>query len=142
MWFFIAFAFDESVDHRLEQRRFDLVLVAMLLNVALAVSVQWLSSWTARNSSTMLYAVIGQAKTAATVGMSIFVFGESLSRDICMGLCICLLAAVSLSVVEAFEDEVRNKFASRVIAVSSIASLLLIVASLTQRWSGSRPNTT
>jgi len=108
IWFCVAY----SIENRLQKdgptpagNGVMLLSIMALLNVFLAISVQWLSTWAARESTTMLYAVTGQAKTAATVIVSVAVFRESPSlRSIC-GLCLSLMVALKLAAKEAYEKE-------------------------------------
>lgn len=53
----------------------------------------------------MIYAVIGQAKTATSVLLSLVVFHESLSPRSIFGLSLSLMVALTLAAVEAFENE-------------------------------------
>ena len=74
------------------------------MNVTLAVLVQWLSTWTARNSSTVLYAVMGQAKTAVTVMLSVPVFGKVPSLDTILGLALCVVVASAMAINDSFKE--------------------------------------
>jgi hypothetical protein len=105
--------------------------VAMLfLNAVLAVSVQWFSTWTAGNSSTMLYAVIGQAKTAATVALGVLVFQTPLSIRTLAGLSICLTAAFALALSEVSGGQANRATASRCTTLSILLSTILLSALL------------
>jgi hypothetical protein len=109
--------------------------VAMLcLNAALAVSVQWFSTWTAGNSSTMLYAVIGQAKTAATVALGVLVFQTPLSIRTLVGLSICLIAAFTLAILEVSGGQTNT--ASRCTKLSILLSTILLSALLFGEFHG------
>ena len=77
--------------------------ITVISNLFLAVSVQFLSTWSAKQSTTMLYAVIGQAKTAASVILSVFLFEEKLSMRSASGLSLCLVVALQLAAKEACE---------------------------------------
>jgi len=79
------------------------VAFLVVVNGFLAVSVQWLSTWAAGSSSTTLYAVIGQAKTAATVFVGVIVFSTPLSLQTSLGLLTCVVAALALTLSEASE---------------------------------------
>ena len=109
--------------------------VAMLfLNAVLAVSVQWFSTWTAGNSSTMLYAVIGQAKTAATVALGVLVFQTPLSIRTLVGLSICLIAAFTLAILEVSGGQTNT--ASRCTKLSILLSTILLSALLFGEFHG------
>ena len=69
-------------------------------NLMLAVLVQYLSTWTAGNTNAMIYAVLGQAKTAVTVALSATVFNLTLSRRTVCGFATCLGVACALSIGE------------------------------------------
>ena len=103
------------------------------LNIILAISVQWFSIWTAMNSTTMMYAVVGQVKTAATVLLSVFILDETISFRSALGLSICLVSAFMLTVCEFFENDFENKVASRLVSLASIATILCVGVSLVVR---------
>jgi hypothetical protein len=102
----------------------------LCLNAILAVSVQWLSTWTAGNSSTMLYAVIGQAKTAATVALGVLVFQTPLSIRTHVGLSICLTAAFALALSDVSGGQTNRATASRCTTLSILLSTILLSALL------------
>ena len=93
-----------------------ITLVSM--NAILAVLVQWLSAWTARNSSTVLYAVMGQAKTAVTILPSVPVFGKAPSLNTSLGLALCVVVAISMAINDSFKETLatfnvrRRRYAS------------------------------
>ena len=102
----------------------------LCLNSVLAVSVQWLSTWTAGNSSTMLYAVIGQAKTAATIALGVLVFQTSLSVKSLIGLSICLVASFSLALSEISGVQSKKETASSRCTTFSISLSVVLLCAL------------
>ena len=106
--------------------------LAIVANCFLAVSVQWFSTWTAGNSSTMLYAVVGQAKTAATVMFGLFIFGGTLSLQALLGLSICSCAAFSLALVESFDLDLDDRNASHTSNVCNTLVAVLLLISLSK----------
>ena len=109
----------------------------LIMNLTLAVLVQWLSTWTARNCSTTIYAVLGQAKTAATITLSVPALGESLSACTTSGLAMCLSAASALAFYEhSAPNYMRLQvFHSQYIkAMTVILLLVLIVVTLHYTW--------
>lgn len=74
----------------------------LVLNCLLAISVQFLSTWTMKTVSVKLYAVIGQVKTATTVLLAGLIFKEKVSVRMrnsfaCVMIFGCLLTAVENS---------------------------------------------
>jgi hypothetical protein len=76
------------------------IVLLLLSNLALAVLVQYLSTWVAVHTSTLLYAVLGQAKTAATLALSACVFHVTLSRRVICGVATYLSVAAALSICD------------------------------------------
>lgn len=133
--FLTALCFESQMsvaDIRFEEKLVDFA-APTLANLLLAVSVQWLSTWAASKSTTMVYAIVGQAKTAATVMLGILMFQESISLRGILGLCVCLIAALTLAASEAFEKEGHNSpvkhiltnFGSRIVAILVAAAMLM-----------------
>ena len=102
----------------------------LCLNAVLAVSVQWFSTWTAGNSTTMLYAVVGQAKTAATIALGVFVFQIPLSIRTIVGLIICVTTAFALALSEVSLGQTYRTTASRCTTLSILLSTILLSALL------------
>ena len=126
MLFLIALSFEQKVSGAEIHFEYDVVgaSASVLVNLLLAVSVQWLSMWAASKSTTMIYAIIGQAKTAATIILGVFLFQDSLSpRGIC-GLSMCLTASLTLAASEAFEKE---GYVPRENSVSSVGARLVVI---------------
>lgn len=88
-------------------------ILLLSMNATLAVLVQWLSTWAARNSSTVLYAVMGQAKTAVTVMLSVPVFGKAPSLDTSLGLALCVVVASSMAINDSFKETLSTFDARR-----------------------------
>jgi len=105
-------------------------LLSLLLNIGLAISVQWLSTWTAANCTTMLYAVVGQAKTAVTIIIGVVIFDSVISFNACVGLCICIAAALMLATIEAFQHEPGNALASKLVTGSLVIIACLFLLSI------------
>ena len=84
-------------------------LPLLAVNAILAVLVQFLMTWTANNNSTVLYAVMGQAKTAATVALSVFLLDAKLSLRCGLGLCLCLAAAVLLAIKDCLKERFERR---------------------------------
>jgi len=106
--------------------------LSVLVNLLLAVAVQWLSMWAASKSTTMIYAIIGQAKTAATIILGVFLFQDSLSPRGACGLSMCLSASLTLAAREAFEKEGYlqrengvSSVGTRLVAIFLVATLLM-----------------
>jgi len=99
-------------------------------NLLLAVSVQWLSMWAASKSTTMIYAIMGQAKTAATIILGVLLFQDSISPRGACGLLMCLTASLTLAASEAYAKEGQMQRENRVSAVGTWLVIILFVATL------------
>jgi hypothetical protein len=126
---FLVFALSSAVGEISISISF-LGLLSLLLNIGLAISVQWLSTWTAANCTTMLYAVVGQAKTAVTIILGNVISDSVTSIDACVGLCICIVAALMLATIEAFQHERGNALASKLTAGSLVITVCLFLLSI------------
>jgi drug/metabolite transporter (DMT)-like permease len=101
--------------------------VDLLVNVALAISVNYLSTWAQRNCSALLYAVMSQVKTACTVALSAGLFHTTLTSAQVSGLGISLAVACALAVDDAdMTDQTLQK--KRQLKIGTNA--LLILASM------------
>jgi hypothetical protein len=105
-------------------------ILILLLNMGLAVMVQWLSTWTAANCTTMLYAVVGQAKTALTIILGVVISDSVITYDACLGSCICISAAFMLATIEAFEHDSGKALASKLITGSLVMIAILFLLSI------------
>ena len=88
-------------------------------NCFLAISVQVLSTWTMKELSVRLYAVVGQIKTAVTVLVGSLILGEHISnRARCSFVLIILLGGIST--VAEHSDASRRKQMCKIVIVASI----------------------
>jgi hypothetical protein len=74
--------------------------VDIVLNLALAFSVNFLSTWAQRNCSSLLYAVMSQVKTASTVAMGAALFRTTMTYAEMSGLGVSLTVACALAIDE------------------------------------------
>lgn len=132
--FLVAYAFSDGQTEMISKSKVNHNamdgLLPISLNLLLAVSVQWLSTWAASESSTMLYAIIGQAKTAATVILGVFFFQDPLSFRSACALSLCLAASVTLAAREAFEKESNKTFGKVILKTGKWIVALCFAATL------------
>jgi len=84
------------------------VKFGLMVNLTLAVIVQYLSSWAQKNCSTVLYAVLAQAKTGCTILMGVFVMGSSMSGAVLVGILTCLTVSGCIAAREAISKAENN----------------------------------
>jgi len=77
------------------------VLLLIAINLAFAVSVQYLSTWLAGKVSGTLYAALANAKTVCTVAVGALTFDRgSMNPQVLVSLIVCLGVVMGLSVRE------------------------------------------
>ena len=97
-------------------------VVLLPANCFLAIIVQILSTWTMKELSVRLYAVVGQIKTAATVLVGSLIFGEYISnRARCSFLLIIFLGGIS-TVAERSDTSQHN----RMCKIMSVATIFIL----------------
>ena len=113
-------------------------LIDFVLNLALAFSVNYLSTWAQKNCSSLLYAVLSQVKTACTVALGAAFFNTAMSRSQICGLTVCLFVAAALALDEAHEktrydsdnDEKELRYKRTIYALLISATVILVVNNL------------
>ncbi len=100
------------------------------MNLFLAFSVNWLSTWAQGHCSSLLYAVLGQVKTACTVALGALMFNDMhITRTQLTGLTVCVLVSTSLA-IDDDENNAVHKTKKRQFshAFVGIAFLILVFA--------------
>mmetsp|Transcript_5618 Transcript_5618/g.23131 ORF Transcript_5618/g.23131 Transcript_5618/m.23131 type:complete len:234 (-) Transcript_5618:2047-2748(-) len=103
-WTFLWLAIVANLDNRAGPCTMPSKLwIFLLLNCCLAVSVQFLTTWTMKTVNVTLYAVLGQVKTAMTVLLGSLIFGESISTRTGIAFTLIILLGGTLTVVNDFD---------------------------------------
>lgn len=104
--------------------------VMLSCNCSLAVAVQFLSTWTMKEVSVGLYAIIAQVKTSATVMLGSFFLGEEVSAPASF-VFILIIVLGGVSTIIAHSDLSNYKTLRRGMTFSSIAILGVLFSELT-----------
>ena len=72
----------------------------LFVNCCLAVIVQHSSTWTMKHSSLVLYATLGQVKTALTIVLAVHIFGEKVTSRAWLSVTGIIIFGCTLALVE------------------------------------------
>jgi hypothetical protein len=132
MWAFISVGLNPPLDSiNLRQLNSSWFIINLSMNLFLAFSVNWLSTWAQGHCSSLLYAVLGQVKTACTVVLGALIFNDmNITITQLQGLTVSVLVSISLA-IDDDENTAVHKFKKRQFshAFVGIAFLTLLFTS-------------
>jgi len=71
--------------------------IIFVVNLVLALSVSFLSTWASGKCSQLLYAVLANSKTIVTIVLSLLILGEAISLEMFSALVVCVVVIIKLT---------------------------------------------
>lgn len=115
-----------STDHE-EESYEPLLLLRVVANAAMAILVVYLTVWAQGKASNMVYAVIGQCKTALTLALGAALLHETVSMRAMMGLMVIIAISIGLAAGDVMKNAETTVFKPRWSTVSVLVFALVVI---------------